>query len=494
MHRSEFEPAMAKAKPRPAAAILLLLIFLAAAAAAGAGSDAETTGGGGGMVGVHGTRFVVGGGERDGRPIYFSGFNAYWLMLVASDPARRGKVVAAFRQAADHGLNLARTWAFSDGGDTPLQAAPGVYDEAMFQGLDFVVAEARRHGIYLLLCLTNNFHDFGGKRQYVQWARDAGHRLATDDDFFNSTVVKDYYKNHVKTVLTRVNTLTGVAYKDDPTILGWELMNEPRCDAEPTGAMVQAWVEEMAPYVKSIDGGHLVTAGLEGFYGAGAHESKDLNPWGIYYGTNFVETHRARGVDFATIHLYPDVWLWGSAAHTQLAFLRNWTRSHARDTELYLGKPLLVTEYGKFLWEGIAGANRTQRDYFLRLVLDSIYASAARGGPLVGGAFWQLLDGGMDTLRDGYEIILPEDQLAATIIGNHSRQLAQLSLITSEDVEKQAALRRRRRSAHRKIHVGSVGGPSGSDSYYTQTQQLLHILLVRFISLFTSISSLFSSV
>ncbi|PAN44200.1 hypothetical protein PAHAL_9G024300 [Panicum hallii] len=462
---------MARSRPGGLAASLLVLLCLVASAAAAATPGV-------GLVGVDGTQFVVGGGKT----VYFSGFNAYWLMLVASDPPRRGQVVAAFRQAAGHGLNLARTWAFSDGGDTPLQSAPGVYDEAMFQGLDFAIAEARRHGIYLLLCLTNNFHDFGGKRQYVAWAREAGHHLATADDFFNSTVVKGYYKNHVKTVLTRVNTVTGVAYRDDPTILGWELMNEPRCDADPTGAMVQAWVEEMAPYVKSIDGDHLVTAGLEGFYGDGAHESKDLNPWGIYYGTNFVETHRAHGVDFATIHLYPDVWLWGSGAAAQLAFFRNWTRSHARDTELYLGKPLLVTEYGKFLWDGVA--NRTQRDRFLGQVLDSIYASAAGGGPLVGGAFWQLLDPGMDTLRDGYEIILPEDQRAATIIGNHSRQLAELN---GQDVEAVRRRRRRRRGAQRKVHVGSSSGRSRSSSDTPR----LHALLVRFISLFRSISSLF---
>ncbi|XP_052147042.1 mannan endo-1,4-beta-mannosidase 3 [Oryza glaberrima] len=455
-------------RPRPAAtAIIIAAVFGAAAAAAG-----------GGMVGVDGTQFVVEGG----RTIYFSGFNAYWLMMMASDPARRAAVVAAFAQASSRGLNLARTWAFSDGGDQPLQSSPGVYDEAMFQGLDFVIAEARRHGIYLLLCLTNNFDDFGGKRQYVRWAADAGHNLTAGDDFFTSSVVKSYYKNHVKAVVTRVNTVTGVAYKDDPTIFAWELMNEPRCDADPTGGMVQAWVEEMAPYVKRVDGGrHLVTAGLEGFYGDGEHESKELNPWGIYYGTNYVATHRAAGVDFATIHLYPDVWLWGSTADEQAAFFRNWTRSHVHATAAFLGKPLLVTEYGKFLWKG-GGANKTQRNYFLDVVLDAIYASASRGGPLVGGAFWQLLldddvVAGMDDLRDGYEIILAEDSRAASIIGEHSEQLASLN---GQDAE---ALRRRRRpaSSHRKTRLGS-----GGDS---DALRLPRTLLIRFISLSRSISS-----
>ncbi|KAL6636595.1 hypothetical protein ACP70R_024167 [Stipagrostis hirtigluma subsp. patula] len=433
---------------------------------------AEGIANGGAFVGVDGTQFVVGGG----RTIYFSGFNAYWLMLMASDPARRGMVAAAFRLAAAHGLNLARTWAFSDGGDRPLQSSPGVYDEAMFQGLDFVVAEARRHGVYLLLCLANNFDNFGGKRQYVRWARDAGQDLATDDDFFNSTVVMGYYKNHVKTVLTRVNTFTGVAYKDDPAIFGWELMNEPRCNADPTGGVVQAWVKEMAPFVKLIDGEHLVTPGLEGFYGAGAHERKDLNPWGIYYGTNYVATHLAAGVDFATIHLYPDVWLWGSGAGEQLAFLRNWTRSHVEDTERYLGMPLLATEYGKFLWDWEGVANSTRRDLFLGMVLDSIYDSAAGGGPLVGGAFWQLLDGGMDALRDGFEIVLPEDGRASSIISRHSRQLAALN---GKDAE---ALRRRRcPSSPRKMCSckGSSSGDSDTPQFRTH--------LVRLISLFRSI-------
>lgn len=276
----------------------------------------------------------------------------------------------------------------------------------------------------------------------------------------------------MQTVLTRVNTVTGVAYKDDPAIFGWELMNEPRCGAEPTGAMVQAWVEEMAPYLKTIDADHLVTAGLEGFYGDGAHESKDLNPWSIYYGTNYVATHQAAGIDFATIHLYPDVWLWGSTTDQQARFFRNWTASHVRDTERHLRKPLLVTEYGKFLWEE-GGENATsatqRRDRFLGMVLDAIYESASRGGPLVGGAFWQLLlDGdGMDALKDGYQIVLPEDARAASIISDHSEKMAELS-------KQDAAVAGRRK-------IGRFGSWDGTSGFFS----------FRFISLLRSVSSLF---
>ena len=66
------------------------------------------------------------------------------------------------------------------------------------QSLDFVVSEAKRYGIRLILTMANNFKDFGGKAQYVQWAKDAGQWVSGEDDFFTNTMVKNYYKNHIK--------------------------------------------------------------------------------------------------------------------------------------------------------------------------------------------------------------------------------------------------------------------------------------------------------
>ncbi|CAD5178062.1 unnamed protein product [Musa acuminata subsp. malaccensis] len=208
------------------------------------------------------------------------------------------------------GLTVCRTWAFNDGGNPALQSSPGVYNEKMFQGLDFAVSEAKNHGIRLVMSLINNFKDFGGKTQYVQWARDAGEAIKTDDDFYTNAKVKQYYKNHVLKVLTRVNTITKVAYKDDPTIMTWDLMNEPRCPSEPSGQTVtQAWVKEMAAYTKSIDSKHLLQVGFEGFYGSSTPDKIGLyNPGGYKYGTDFIIGNQVNEIDYTTIHAYPDAW------------------------------------------------------------------------------------------------------------------------------------------------------------------------------------------
>ena len=67
-----------------------------------------------------------------------------------------------------------------------------------FKGLDFVISEAKKYGLRLILSLVNNWDDFGGKKQYVQWARDRGQYVNSDDEFFTNVVVKGYYKNHLK--------------------------------------------------------------------------------------------------------------------------------------------------------------------------------------------------------------------------------------------------------------------------------------------------------
>ena len=81
-----------------------------------------------------------------------------------------------------------------------------------------------QHGIKLIIPLTNNWNDFGGMDQYVRWADGQYH-----DDFYTDPVIRGWYKDWITHVLNRVNTLTGVAYKDDPTVMAWELGNEPRC-------------------------------------------------------------------------------------------------------------------------------------------------------------------------------------------------------------------------------------------------------------------------
>ena len=64
------------------------------------------------------------------------------------------------------------------------------------------------------------------------------------------------FELYISTLLNHVNTYTGIAYKNDPTIMAWETGNELD---PPT-----RWTQTISTYVKSIDRNHLVVDGRSG--------------------------------------------------------------------------------------------------------------------------------------------------------------------------------------------------------------------------------------
>ncbi|XP_020254550.1 mannan endo-1,4-beta-mannosidase 8-like isoform X2 [Asparagus officinalis] len=368
-----------------------------------------------GFVQKRGTQFAL-----DGQPFYVNGFNTYWLMDFSVDEETRGKVRDVLRQASAVGLNVCRTWAFNDAGYRALQISPGEYDEEVFKGLDFVVSEAKKHKVRLILSLCNNWEEYGGKAQYVKWGKEAGLNLTGEDDFFKDPTIKEYYKAHVMMVLTRVNSLTKMMYKDDPTILSWELINEPRCPSDPSGDMLQSWIEEMASYVKSIDPNHLLEIGAEGFYGPSTPERVHLNPKSCFnqFGTDFIRNHQTPGIDFASVHIYTDSWLSDSISGTHLVFVKNWMEEHMDDAEKTLNMPVVFGEFGVSSKDK-RFASKFQ-EVFMNTVYNTLLKSRKQGGSGGGCLFWQLFPEGTDHMDDGYAVVLSKSPATSSMISVHN--------------------------------------------------------------------------
>lgn len=287
-----------------------------------------------------------------GEPFYFAGTNLFWLPqqhTYGSDA-----VDDAFDAAQDVGLTVLRVWGFADGsqwtnaGDPAIiQSEPGVYNERALQALDYVIAQASEHDLKVIIPLVNYWRDYGGMLQYAEWAGGSGY-----DFFYTDEDAKDLYKAYAAMLLNRVNTVTGVTYKDDPTIMSWELANEANAhfdsgfdDGQGRGVLAD-WYAEMAAYIKSLDGNHLVSTGEEGFAVRRHQDRYSTNYTNDYVlrgesGTSFVENTSLDEIDFAGIHLYPDAWGFGDAENDGL----RWITDHA-DIAHELGKPLIVGEYG----------------------------------------------------------------------------------------------------------------------------------------------------
>jgi hypothetical protein len=135
----------------------------------------------------------------------------------------------------------------SDMGECVHVRRPGEFNEEGFRALDKVIEVARRKGIRVIIPFVDQAKWWGGIGEY------AAFRGKPADAFWNDPQIKGDFKATVRYLIERKNSFTGVAYRDEPAVFGWETGNE----ILPT----PAWTREMAAYIKQLDRNHLVLDG-----------------------------------------------------------------------------------------------------------------------------------------------------------------------------------------------------------------------------------------
>jgi mannan endo-1,4-beta-mannosidase len=365
------------------------------------------------FVRQRGGRFFVGQ-----KPFRFVGANVA-LMYRDED---RASMPETLRQAAQAGIKVVRVWAFGEGGpndvrpmkdfeDWPrhhsFRLAPGQWNEDAFVHLDKVIAEAAKNNIYVQLCLTNWWRDTGGVTQYLRWA---GINDAADDSynfginnekallFYSNPETRRLYREHLEKLATRRNTITGVLYRDDPTIFGWELMNEAQAI---TGRWAErrAWFAEMSAYLKSLDPNHMIAPGAWGY-----RSSSERREW--------LADHAIPTIDYCDVHSYPrddhDSFVDSPTALKE--FIEN--RAAAAFS---IKKPLVLGEFGM----GVEGYNGASQVEWYKAFFDG----NARAGA-AGAMFWILTP----DARRGYGVSYstPRDQSLLSEIARASQMFTAL--------------------------------------------------------------------
>ena len=361
------------------------------------------------FVTVRGGKFSVGG-----KPLRFGGTNTYYLHQQS-----HYMIDSALDDAAAMSLGVVRAWAFADGSGnsyTPLQSAPYVYNTAAFDSLDYAIYKAGQLGIRLVLALVNNWPDYGGMQQYVKWflnLPDDSYTTGTNHDlFYNTKAITDCYKAYAKFVTHRMNPYTGLRYNADPTIMTFELANEPRSRSEKTGARLLSWVTEMSAYVKSLAPRQLVTTGDEGFYGDAANSDY---PYSNYEGDRWKDFLALPTIDYGTVHLYPQGWGENPSSKPgtdPVTWGTKWITDHLTDGAA-LHKPVVLEEYGLAINAAQGVPDEATRDAGYKAWTDAVLANGGSGDQ-----FWLLTarvdDGSFYPDYDGYRIIWDNDPSNAT--------------------------------------------------------------------------------
>ncbi|MBB2900741.1 hypothetical protein FHR75_001529 [Kineococcus radiotolerans] len=248
------------ALPALLAVLLSGLTAVGTPASSAAAADVPATSfPGAGFVQREGSRLTL-----DGRTFRFSGTNVYWLGL--DDNVRdaqgqptvpsRFRIDDAFRAAQAAGGTVVRTWGGLVGCARCIQPRPGEFQDSAFDSLDYAVASAARHGQRLVIALVDNWDYYhGSKLTYTNW------RGLPESAFFSDPRVIADYQAYITHFVEHVNPYTGLAYRDDPTIMAWQTGNEMWCQTCAGNHWDGSWTRAVADHLAAVAPRQLVVDG-----------------------------------------------------------------------------------------------------------------------------------------------------------------------------------------------------------------------------------------
>lgn len=339
---------------------------------------------------------------RDGKPYYFVGAN-FWYGAILGSEGEGGNRERLHRELdflKSIGVNNLRVLVGADGEngvktrvEPSLQTAPGVYNDTILAGLDYFMNELRKRDMTAVLYLNNSWEWSGGYSVYLQWAGHGDAVVPAVDgwpaymeyvkQFPRSDSAKALFANHVNYIVSRINRYNQIKYVDDPTLMSWQIGNEPRAFSDENKAPFARWMAEVAAQIKSLDPNHLVSSGSEGSWGC----ENDL--------ALFENIHADPHIDYLNIHIWPYNWNWVKAdSLTELLpqakeNTRKYIDDHLAVARKYR-KPLVLEEFG-FPRDGFSFSKEsptTARDDYFRFVFSLIRQEREEGGLFAGCNFW----------------------------------------------------------------------------------------------------------
>lgn len=392
--------------------ILLLVVFTALFSCTTGSKNQKKQG----FVRVEQGRFI-----RNEKPYYYVGTNFWYGAILASEGegGNRDRLCRELDSLKNIGIDNLRILVGSDGKrgvpakvEPTLQVSSGVYNDTIFAGLDFLLQEMNKRDMLAVLYLNNSWEWSGGYGQYLEWAGYGKAPVPAVDgypaymnfvgEFVRSDSAKALYANYVKDVISRTNRYTGVRYIDDPTIMSWQIGNEPRAFKQENKADFAKWMSEAAALIKSLDPNHLVSTGSEGKWGC--EGDMDL----------FEKIHSDSNIDYMNIHIWPYNWGWAKKDSLQenieraKQYSKSYIDEHLAIANKY-NKPLVLEEFG-YPRDGFQFSKSSTvkaRDSYYRFIFDLIQENAKSETLFAGCNFWGW--GGLANPSTEYEYWKPGD-------------------------------------------------------------------------------------